>query len=98
MGTCPGLPRNPQIVGVKIKNAATSVKDGEVVVQETFDIFQKLPSGEPIWIKAVSGIEEAKSSLLYLSATAPGDYFIYDSRSGSILSAANDSHTRKSDG
>jgi hypothetical protein len=68
-------------------------QDGGMVVQETFDIFRKLPNGEPIWIKAVNGIEEAKNSLLYLTVTAPGEYFIYDSRNGSILWMLGENNT-----
>jgi hypothetical protein len=52
-----------------------------------FDIFMKLPDGYPVWIKAVEGLEEAKRQLLQISETAPGDYFIYNTRNGQVITA-----------
>jgi hypothetical protein len=52
-----------------------------------FDIFRKLPDGQPIWVMAVEGLEEARRQLLEMAATAPGDYFIYDTRHGRMLTA-----------
>jgi len=52
-----------------------------------FDIFRKLPDGQPIWVKAVEGLEEAKRQLLEMENRAPGDYFIYDTRYGCVLTA-----------
>jgi hypothetical protein len=50
-----------------------------------FDIFKKLPDGHPIWIKAVEGLEEARNQLDQMSQTAPGEYFIFNTRSGQIV-------------
>jgi hypothetical protein len=50
-----------------------------------FDIFKKLPDGNPLWVKAVEGLEEAKAQLARLMATAPGEYFIYSVRNGRII-------------
>jgi hypothetical protein len=47
-----------------------------------FDIFKKLPDGQPIWVKAVEGLEEAKLQLGQIASQFPGDYFIFDMRSG----------------
>jgi len=44
----------------------------------TYDIFRKLPAGEPVWVEAVNGLEDAKSRLNELVAVRPGDYYIYD--------------------
>ena len=52
-----------------------------------FDIFRRLPDGQPIWVKAVEGLEEAKRQLLEMENRAPGDYFIYDTRYGRVLTA-----------
>jgi hypothetical protein len=50
-----------------------------------FDIFKTLPDGEPLWVKAVEGLEEAKAQLVRLMASAPGEYFIYSVRNGRII-------------
>jgi len=44
----------------------------------TYDIFRKLPAGEPVWVEAVQGLEDAKSRLNELVSVRPGDYYIYD--------------------
>jgi hypothetical protein len=46
------------------------------------DIFRTLPDGQPLWLKTVEGLEEAKSQLCKLAELEPGDYFIYDTRLG----------------
>jgi len=52
-----------------------------------FDLFMKLSDGQPIWIKAVEGLEEAKGELRQMAVAAPGDYFIFDTTKGRIISA-----------
>ncbi len=52
-----------------------------------FDIFQRLSDGQPIWIKAVENLEEAKRQLSQMAAVSPGDYFIYNSRNGRVITA-----------
>ncbi len=52
-----------------------------------FDLFRKLPDGQPIWIRAVEGLEEAKRQLSQMAETYPGDYFIYNSRNGQVIAA-----------
>jgi len=51
------------------------------------DIFKKLPDGHPLWVKAVEGLEEARTQLARLSASSPGEYFIYSLRNGCIVHA-----------
>ena len=46
------------------------------------DIFRKLPNGQLLWVKAVEGLEEAKSQLGRLAQINPGCYLIYDTRLG----------------
>ena len=53
-----------------------------------FDIFRKLPDGQPLWVKAVDGLEEAKSQLACLAASSPGEYFIFSARNGCIVPAS----------
>jgi hypothetical protein len=53
-----------------------------------FDIFMRLPDGQPIWIKAVETLEEAERQLAQLAANAPGEYFIFDVISGQLTTPA----------
>jgi hypothetical protein len=50
-----------------------------------FDIFMKLPNGKPLWVEAVDGFEKAKVKIQKLVQVSPGEYFIFDSRTGRIL-------------
>jgi hypothetical protein len=43
----------------------------------TFDIFKRLADGQPEWVEAVAGLEEAKARMTRLNSNSPGDYFIY---------------------
>ncbi len=52
-----------------------------------FDIFLKLPDGQPVWIKAVESLEEAKRQLTQITANAPGDYFIFNTGNGQVIAA-----------
>jgi hypothetical protein len=54
----------------------------EVLVNYKLDIFRKLPDGQLLWVKAVEGLEEAKSQLSRLAKINPGNYLIYDTRLG----------------
>jgi len=50
-----------------------------------FDIFKRLPDGDPLWVKAVDGLEEAMAQLARLAASTPGEYFIYSVKQGRVL-------------
>lgn len=50
-----------------------------------FDIFKRLPDGNPLWVKAVEGLEEAKAQLARIAANAPGEYFIYSIRNACVV-------------
>lgn len=52
-----------------------------------FDIFKKLPDGQPVWIKAVESLEEAKRQLMQIAAHTPGDYFIFNTGNGQVITA-----------
>jgi hypothetical protein len=52
-----------------------------------YDIFKKLPDGQPSWMKAVKGLDEAKSELTRIAEISPGEYFIFDTRNGAVISA-----------
>ena len=49
------------------------------------DIFMRLPDGKPLWVEAVNGFENAKAHIQKLIQVSPGEYFIFDSRTGQIL-------------
>jgi hypothetical protein len=49
-----------------------------------FDIFMRLPDGQPVWIKAVHTLEEAELQLAQLAAKSPGDYFIFNVHNGQV--------------
>ena len=59
----------------------------EVAMDAKFDIFRKLPNGQPLWVKAVEGLEEAKRQLTQMAEMSPGDYFIYNTRNGQRIRA-----------
>jgi hypothetical protein len=51
-----------------------------------FDLFLKLPDGQPIWIKAVEKLEDARSELAQMAAQSPGNYFIFNASNGQLIS------------
>lgn len=55
----------------------------------TYDIFRKLPAGEPLWVEAVQGLEDAQSRLRELVAIKPGDYYVYDLGRERIVAVAS---------
>lgn len=71
--------RLPLLVAASINLIWGSLMDAK------FDIFKKLPGGHPLWVRAVVGLEEAKSQLARLAASSPGEYFIYSARNGRIV-------------
>ncbi len=54
-------------------------------MKATYDIFKKLPSGSPIWIEAVQGLELARFRLAILVQADPGDYLLYDLKNAQIV-------------
>ena len=46
-------------------------------MDSTFDIFKRLPDGDPVWITAVQGLKEAKEQMVRAAAISPGEYFIH---------------------
>jgi hypothetical protein len=49
------------------------------------DIFLRLPDGKPLWVEAVEGYEKARLHVQKLIQASPGEYFIFDSRTGQIF-------------
>jgi len=55
------------------------------VVSAKFDIFLRQCDGQPIWIKAVETLDEAKRQLRELSKESPGEYFIFNAIHGRVV-------------
>jgi hypothetical protein len=53
-----------------------------------YDIFERLPDGKALWIKAVESLDEARHQIVHL-VTVRGrttrDFFVFDSRRGAIV-------------
>ena len=48
----------------------------------SFDIFQQLPDGAPLWIEAAPSLEQAEERLAELVISKPGSYAIFDASQG----------------
>lgn len=46
-------------------------------MESTFDIFRRLPNGNPLWVAAVKGFKAAKEKMALEAADSPGEYFIF---------------------
>ena len=53
-----------------------------------FDIFKRLPNGDPLWITTVRGLKEAKETMALEAASSPGEYFIFLRRKGIVANLA----------
>ncbi|MGH9732315.1 MAG: hypothetical protein ACRD4A_11480 [Candidatus Acidiferrales bacterium] len=51
----------------------------------TYDIFQRLPDGTPIWVEAVQGEEPARQRMAWLAAMSSWEYFLYDAPSNKVM-------------
>lgn len=45
---------------------------------DSLDIFQRLPSGTRIWICSVDSMQEARTRLMALQQSDPGEYYVCD--------------------
>lgn len=61
-------------------------KGGTVLIAK-FDIFMRLPDGQPIWVEAVESLEEARKQLSDLRENTCGEYFIFNSTSGQVIAS-----------
>lgn len=52
----------------------------------SFDIFKRDAGGE-VWVEAVRDLDTAKSRLIELAAEEPGQYVIFNQRSGRMVSS-----------
>jgi hypothetical protein len=54
-------------------------------MEQKLDIFLRLPDGKPLWVECVLGYEKAKLKLEKLLQSTPGDYFLFNARTGEIV-------------
>ena len=54
-------------------------------MREKFDLFMRLPDGQPVWIKAVESLETARKQLTQMAADSPGEYFIFNTMNGRLI-------------
>ncbi len=59
-------------------------------MREKFDLFMRLPDGQPIWIKAVESLEVARNQLAQMAASSPGEYFIFNTTNGQLITDFGD--------
>jgi hypothetical protein len=53
----------------------------------SLDIFRKDAHGSPIWIDAVQDLADARHRLSQLALVLPGEYFVFDHRTRSIVTS-----------
>ena len=51
----------------------------------SFDIFQKLPNGDHLWIETWATLEEARQRVLELVRKDSGNYAVYDGSLGKFV-------------
>jgi hypothetical protein len=54
----------------------------------TYDIFERMPDGQPLWVKAVASLEEARMQIVALGRSrgrTARDFFVYDVRRGAEI-------------
>jgi hypothetical protein len=53
----------------------------------SYDIFRRGAAGDHIWVEAAGDLESAKSRIIELSAAKPGQYVVFNQRSGRMVSS-----------
>ena len=53
---------------------------------QSYDIFRKDYSGEPVWVEAVASLERAKLRMIELAALTPGQYTVLAQGDGHLVS------------
>jgi hypothetical protein len=57
------------------------------MLAQSFDIFRRDAGGDLVWVEAVRDLETAKSRVIELSATVPGQYSVFSQLSGRMVSS-----------
>jgi hypothetical protein len=53
--------------------------------ERTFDVFSGRSTENPLWLESVRGLENAKRRMERRSQEKPGDYFLFDCTTGSVV-------------
>ena len=56
----------------------------------TFDIFKRFSDGDPLWVAAIEGLEQAKEQTNRLAGIEPGEYFVFSQRKGIVFECCTD--------
>ncbi|HTP43068.1 MAG TPA: hypothetical protein VMG82_00045 [Candidatus Sulfotelmatobacter sp.] len=51
----------------------------------TYDIFKEDPSGNPLWVEAVEGLEQAMNRMEELAAGGDCDYYLFCAQAGKVV-------------
>lgn len=57
------------------------------MVRQSYDIFRRSAAGDHIWVETAHDLESAKSRIIELSAERPGQYVVFNQRSGRMVSS-----------
>jgi hypothetical protein len=60
-------------------------------VMDKYDIFETEKSGSLLWLGTAATLEEAQVRVQQLSARSPGNYLIFDPRTGAKFMVKSDS-------
>ena len=77
-----------RVQGVKRKSPPFPFRRGGEMSCK-FDVFKRDLTGDPIWMDAVEGLEEAKERMNRFAEDSPGQYFIYSEERGIVLNATD---------
>jgi hypothetical protein len=53
-----------------------------------YDLFERLPDGQPMWVKAVASMDDARAlitNLVLSRGAAAKDFFVYDVKRGAVV-------------
>jgi hypothetical protein len=71
----------------KNENTPTERGGGEEM-SLAYDLFERLPDGQPMWVKAVASVDDARAligDLVDSHGRAAKDFFVYDVRRGAVV-------------
>jgi hypothetical protein len=57
------------------------------MIAQPYDIFRRGAAGDHVWVEAVRDLETAKTRIIELSAETPGQYVVFNQRSGRMVSS-----------
>ena len=60
-----------------------------MILCTSLDLFRKDVRGNPVWIDTVEDIDVARRRLSQLAEALPGEYFVFDQRSHSIVASVS---------